>query len=78
MKGKNARARILAAALLAGILAGCGNQPAQSQPGSSTPASSPEAVSTPSGPDLSEPVDLTWYIYDANYEDEGKVLDAMN
>lgn len=78
MKGKNARARILAAALLAGILAGCGNQPAQSQPGSSTPASSPEAVSTPSSPDLSEPVDLTWYIYDANYEDEGKVLDAMN
>ena len=80
MKCRKAISLILAMVMLVCVcFAGCAGQPAASSSAPQDPVSSEAASSEePSGPDLSEAVDLTWYTYDANYEDEGVVLDAMN
>lgn len=83
MKSRKTISLILAMVMLVCVcFAGCAGQQTTSEQSSSTQdAASSEAASSEeeaTGPDISEAVELTWYTYDSNYEDEQKVLDAMN
>lgn len=73
---KKVLAYVLSAMMLVTALVSCTAKPASTP--ASTPASAPASTPGATGPDLSEHVELTWYVHGSNVTDDKAIMEKVN